>query len=135
MARADDAPPFDPVDEPRAFFVRGSDQLADHRIVGLVLLKRAIEPAADLRAPASDETCTIIVITQEIVPKGQPMLGVIDVTVQQGFDCTFAFFWRFVREESSRFLSRGQQPHQIHGYATQERRIIERLRLGNIAFG
>ena len=72
------AAPLDPVDETsRVPF--GIDQLTCHLVVRLVLPQGSVEPSSDLLASTGDETCARIVVAQQVVPEGQPVIGIGDV--------------------------------------------------------
>ncbi len=82
LAGVDPAPPLDALDEPLRLG-RRADQLADEPVVGLVVEQRPIEPAGDLLAAAVDVAGAGVVVAEQVVPEGQPVIGVGPAVVEQ----------------------------------------------------
>ena len=75
------------------------DQFPRELIVGLVRHERLIKPLRDLLPPAGNEARPGVVVPQQIIPKRQPVLGVLDVARQQLTHQPRSFVSRLVRQK------------------------------------
>ena len=99
LSSADLATPSDAVGKSSAFTRKGRNQLAGHRIVRLIVDQCLVEPLGDLRSASGDKPGSGIVVSQLIVPKRQPMLGVLDVPIEQRTDQFHTFVRRRIGQE------------------------------------
>ena len=81
---------------------RRADEFRDEAVVGQVRRQRAVEPAADLLAPAVDEARAFVVVAQQVVPERQPMVRVVLPVGEQRPDERGAFLRRGIGEKVRR---------------------------------
>ena len=74
-AGVDGAPPRNAVGKALGLGA-GIDELRDEHVVGQIPRERRVEPVGDRFAPAIDVAGAFIIVSQEVVPKRQPVLGV-----------------------------------------------------------
>ena len=126
LAGVDPPPPLDPLDEPLRFR-RRADQLADEPVVGLVLEQRLIEPAGDLLAAAVDVAGARVVVAEQVVPEGQPVVGVGAAVVEHPADQPRALVGGRVVQERLELVGRRQQADHVEEQPAGERRVVQRL--------
>ena len=81
-AGVDGAPPRNAVGKALGLGA-GIDELRDEHVVGQIPRERRVEPVGDRFAPAIDVAGAFIVVSQEVIPKRQPVLGVALVVGEQ----------------------------------------------------
>ena len=112
---------------------RRVDQLGHELVVRHVGEQCRVEPTGDLLAPAVDIAGALVIIAQQIIPEGQPMLGVVAIVGQQPIHQALALVRAAFRDEGLQFLWRRQQPDHIQICAAREqrgRRLAWRLEAG-----
>src|SRR6056297_1029909 len=70
------ATPLDPIDESTAGVRRRGNEFGSELIKGFIVQQRLIKPLADLFSTAGNESRSRVIISQQIIPKGQPVIGV-----------------------------------------------------------
>ena len=106
---------------------RWIDQLRDKLVVRLVLVERGVEPRGNLLAPTVDVARALVIISQQVVPERQPMLGVTAVVGEQTRDKLLAFVSALVAEELLDLLRRREQADDVEIDAAGEGAVIDRL--------
>ena len=126
LSSADLATPSDAVGKSSAFTRKGRNQLAGHRIVRLIVDQCLVEPLGDLRSASGDKPGSGIIVSQLIVPKRQPMLGVLDVPIEQRTDQFHTFVSRRIGQERLGLLGGWQKSYQIQIQATDKNLVLDR---------
>ena len=114
---------------------RGRDELAHEGVVGPVVDEGGVKPAGDLLAAAVDVAGAGVVIAQQVVPEGHPMVGVVDVAREQTTDEALALVRRGVGEERGGLLRRGQESDEVEMGAPQEGGVGGGRRPGQAGLG
>ena len=112
LAGIDRAAPDNPLGEALGFRF-WIDEFRDEPVEGQVGGQRGIEPSGDLFAAAVDVACPAIIISQQIVPKRQPMLGITRVVRQKTPHQALMFVATSVAQKRIEFRRRGEQPDDI----------------------
>ncbi len=134
LSGADIAAPLDAVDKAAALVGEGGDEFAGELVEGHVGDEGVVEPLADLRASACDEAGAAVVVAEEIVPEGEPVLGVVDIAREQGIDQSGALVRRWVVEEGRPFVGCGKEADEIEVGAPEKSAVVERRRPGEVLF-
>ena len=78
LAAVDSAAPFNPLNKPFAF-TRWRNQFSNKLIVGFVVQQRTVQPICDLLSSARDRARSRVSVSQQVIPKRQPMFCVVKV--------------------------------------------------------
>ena len=111
-----------PFDAERETLGTGSrhDQLADELVVGLVCQQRLVQPAGDLSPSAVDEAGPLIGVPQQIIPEGQPVIGVVAPIAEQTVNQRLSLVRRSVVDELVEFSRRRQHANEVEKCSTSE---------------
>ena len=123
---ADLATPSDAVGKTSAFTRKRRNQLAGHRVVRLIVDQCLVEPLGDLRPASGDKPGSGIVVSQLIVPKRQPMLGVLDIPIEQRTDQFQMFVCRRIGKERLGLLGGWQKSDQIQVQTPDKNLVLNR---------
>src|SRR5262249_7066924 len=108
LAGVNHAAPLDSLDKPLGFSGR-VNQLAHKLVVGLVVPQGEVEPGSYLFSAAVDVAGPLIIVAKEIVPKGQPVVGIGPPVVEELADQALALVSRRVGQEGVKLVRRRQQ--------------------------
>ncbi len=97
-------------------------------VVRPIFVERTKQPAGDLTSAIVDEAGAAILVAQQIVPKGQPVDGVILASREQLLHESGALVRGRIVHERVKFGRRGQQANQVEKNATCEDTIRDHLR-------
>ena len=123
LAGVDDPAPDNSFREPLGLRSR-IDQLRHKGVIRHIRLERGKEPLGDLFAPAVDVSGAFVIVAQHVIPKREPMLGVIAAIAEERFD-EFAALAGFLVCDKFFQLSRGwQQADDIEIGTAREDAII-----------
>jgi len=107
---------------------RGAHELGDETVVRLVIDERLIEPVRNLLAAAIDEARAFVVVAEQVVPKREPVLGVIAFVREQPAHELRAFVGRAVAQKFVELLRRRQQADEVEVGAARESAVVHRHR-------
>src|SRR5262249_7523689 len=128
--RVDLAAPLDALRETFRVRVR-VDELAGELVERLVLQQRLVEPGGDLLAAAVDVAGALVLVAKQIVPEGEPVVGVSALVVEQAAQQVGALIAARIGEEGVKFRRGGQQANEVEVDAAGEGGIVERRRGGD----
>ena len=126
LTRVDGAAPLDAVDEAIAITSR-ADEFAHHAVVGFVVDERLVQPGADLLAATIDEAGASVIVTEQVVPESEPVLGIGAGLGQQALDQQGAPFGRRVSLEFFAVGLGWQLADEVEVNPAEEGVIIGRL--------
>ncbi len=105
----------------------GVDEVSDHLVVRDVFEEAAVEPRGNLFSTTGDEPCSAVVIAEEVIPKGHPVVGVVGVSGEERADEGVVFFGAFVIQKLFLFLWRGEDADEVEVRSSEEVLIVGRL--------
>src|SRR5262249_50298127 len=82
LARVDLAAPPDALRETFRLRVR-VDEFARELVERFVFQQRFVKPCGDLLAPAVDVACALVFVAEQVVPEGEPVVGVSALVIEQ----------------------------------------------------
>ncbi len=100
--------------------------MRDELIERHVGLERRVKPGGDLLATAVDIAGAFVVVAKEIVPKAEPINGVVAIICEQLPDKEFTFVSSLAGDKSFEDLRRGQETDYVEISAARKYAIIDR---------
>ena len=85
LALVDHASPFDAPDKSIASR-DGADELMHEAVVGAVFVEASVEPLGDLPPAAIDEPRSLVGVSEQVIPEGEPVPCVAPLVLQEAVD-------------------------------------------------
>lgn len=122
----DGAAPDDAFDEAARGAIAGVHELPDKLVVRPVVTQGGVEPLGDGFAAAIDVAGALEIISEQVVPEGEPVLGVPRGVAEQLPDQLLAAIRALVRQEGVEFPGSGQEADDVEIRAAGEGGVADR---------
>ena len=108
----------------------GGDQFGDHAVVRFVFGQGLVKPGGDLFPTAGDEPGAAVIVSKQVIPEGQPMLGVGGVLREQLLDEQGSLVGPLVPDEFANLVGIGKQTVQVQRQAAIKTGVVDQGRAG-----